>query len=171
MFSEADHYAVFPLTFINEVSVILHIHTSKHYYVHDIIMMRKTRHLSNDIHQIYVCSIIPTHSEPTPTEIHHLYVYSRAIHHVHSTIGIRWSLWEDALLGLSLGNNSFFYGQTSITTSVREPMWEEEAQKKTSCISKVIRQVSHFFKTFRTQLYSNSQEDIAVQKRDNCVFY
>ena len=53
MASDADHYAVFELTFINEISVILDKHRTKHYYVHDIIM-RKTRHLSNEIRQSYV---------------------------------------------------------------------------------------------------------------------
>ena len=110
-----------------------------------------------DIPQSWDCPIIPTHNKATTTEIHHFNVYSPAFRDAHSTIGFRWCLRGDAHFGLSLGNGFFFYGQTLIMNSVREPMGEEEAQKQTSCISKVIRQVSHFLKTFRTQLYSNSQ--------------
>ena len=90
--SDADHCAVFPSTFINEISVILDKHRTKHYYVHDIIMMRKTRHLSNDIDQRYSSSIIPTHSEATSTQVHHFNVYSPAFRDVHSTVGFRWCL-------------------------------------------------------------------------------
>ena len=91
MASDADHCPVLPLTFINEISVILDQHRTKHYYVRDIIM-RKTRHLSNAIRQRYISSIIPTHSEASSTQIHHFNVYSPAFHDVHSTIGFRWYL-------------------------------------------------------------------------------
>ena len=85
-----------------------------------IIMMRKKRHSSNDIPQSYVCSIIPTHSIATPTDIHHFNICSLAFHHVDSTVGFGWCFGENVYFGLSLCNNSFFYGQTLIMNSVQE---------------------------------------------------
>ena len=128
MASDADNCAVLPLRLLMKYQLYLINIELNIFYVHDLIMMRKTRHLSNDTRQRYISSIIPTHSEATSTQIHHFNVYSPAFCDVHSTIGFRWSLWEDDHFGLSLGNNSSYYGQTLITTSVREPMWEEEAQ-------------------------------------------
>ena len=99
-------------------------------------MLRETRNVEYDIPQSWDCAIIPTHSKATKTDIQHFNVYSPAFRDVDLTIGYRWCLWEDAHYGLFLGNDSFFYGQTLIRNSVREPMWAVEAQKQTSGISK-----------------------------------
>ena len=163
MASDADHCAVFPLTFINQISVILDKHRTKHYYAHDIIMIRKTRHLSNDIRQRYISSIIPTHSEATSSQIHHFNVYSPAFRDVHSTAGFRWCLWEDAHFGLSQGNDSFFYGQTLIKTQF-DSRFEKHRNRRVVYL-KLIRQVAHFFKRFRTQFYLKSWEDCCSAKK------
>ena len=118
MSSDTDHFKVFPRTFINEISVILDKHRSKHYYLHN-----------NDEKDIYPMAFLRVmfaqlfpHSIATSTEIDQFNVFSQAFRHVHSTVGSEWCFGEDVHFGLSLCNNSLFCGHTLITNSVQECM-------------------------------------------------
>ena len=83
---------------------------------------------------------------------------------VHSTVGFGWCFWEEIHFGLSQGNDSFFYGQTLITKSVRESIWEE-AQKQTSCISEVnTSSVPFFSKHSEHSFIRTYEETVGVQK-------
>ena len=118
--SDTHHFKVFASIFINEISVILDKHRSKHYYLHNNDEKDKT-FIRMTFLRVMFAPLFP-HSVATSTEIDQFNVCSQAFRHVHSTVGSEWCFGEDVHFGLSLCNNSLFYTQILIMNSVQEYM-------------------------------------------------
>ena len=129
-----------------------------------ILMMRKTRHLSNDIPQSYVCSIIPTHSIATSTEIDQFNVWSRVFRHVYKTVGFEWCFGKRFTLASPYAPLVGFTVRTWSRTQFKS-RWGKKHRNGRVLYLKLTRQLSLFLKIFRVVLFKLTRRLLQWKKK------
>ena len=166
MSSDTDHFQLFAWTFINEISVILDKHKSKRYNLH--INDEKDKTFIQWHSSSYVCSIIPTHSIATSTEIDQFNVWSTVFHHVYKTVGFEWYFGKRFTLASPYAPLVGFTVRTWSRTQFKS-RWGKKHRNGRVLYLKLTRQLSLFLKIFRVVLFKLTRRLLQWKKRDNCV--